>query len=182
MTSRLRDLRAIGVWPGGSHRPAGTPRPAHDAGHTHRVEHGHDVGHDHGHSHDHGHDVEHDHGHSHGHGHDHGHSHDGDAGFDNGHAPGANPLLDIGGDVGAVIVYLARQTRTGEIEARPPGRDDARFHTGVHPRELGGELVPVALFPQVTAGEYELLGDDGQPVARMIVTGGQVSEVDLRRR
>jgi hypothetical protein len=164
MTSRLRDLRGFGVWPGGSPRPAGTPRPAHDDGHAH----GHHTGHGHSHDHDHS--------------HDHGHTHDGDAGFDNGHAPGANPLLDIGGDVGAVIVYLARQTRTGEIEARQPGRDEARFHTGVHPRETGGELVPVALFPQVTAGEYELLGDDGQPVARMIVTGGQVSEVDLRRR
>jgi hypothetical protein len=174
MTSRLRDLRGLGVWPGGSPRPAGTPRPAHDAGHDHGYGQTHDHGHDHGHTHD--------HGHGHGHTHDHDHAHDGDAGFDNGHAPGANPLLDIGGDVGAVVVYLARQTRTGEIEARPPGRDDARFHTGVHPRELAGELVPVALFPQVTAGEYELLGDDGEPVARMIVTGGQVSEVDLRRR
>ncbi len=97
-------------------------------------------------------------------------------------APGANPVLDIGGDVGALLVYLDGVTPSGELEACPAGRPDARFHTGVHLRELGGGNVAVAVFPQVTDGSYQLLDDEDRPMAFVRVSGGQVAEVDLRTR
>jgi hypothetical protein len=97
-----------------------------------------------------------------------------------GFAPGASPLLDIGGDVGALVVYLAQPTPSGELEACPAGRPADRFHTGVHLRAVGRDAVPVAVFPEVADGAYELLDDDRSPMALVHVTGGQVSEVDLR--
>ncbi len=95
-------------------------------------------------------------------------------------APGAAPMLDIGGDVGAMIVYLDRIPPSGELMAHPPGRPDEHFHTGVHPRELGGRTVAVAIFPEAVEGTYDLLDPDGMPMARIEVTGGRVSELDLR--
>jgi hypothetical protein len=116
-------------------------------------------------------------------------------------APGDSPVLDIGGEVGALIVYLARQTATGELHACPTSdpvapaalvdtnsascaqafeSESASIHTGVHPREIDGTTTWVALFPEVTEGAYHLLDDDGAPMARVAVTGGHVQELDLR--
>ena len=104
-----------------------------------------------------------------------------EARIDAGSAQGRIPVLDIGGDVGAVLVYLDHSTPSGELQARPLGDPGGRFHTGVHPRELFGHQVYVALYPEVVAGVYELLDDDLAPFATVEVAGGAVSELDLRR-
>ncbi len=96
--------------------------------------------------------------------------------------PGANPVLDIGGDVGAMVVYLDGMTDTGELEACPVGRLDEHFHTGVHPRDMGGGTVMVAVFPAVVGGSYHILDHADVPVALVHVRGGEVAEVDLRDR
>lgn len=95
---------------------------------------------------------------------------------------GTIPLLDIGGDVGALVVYLAGDTPSGELEACPTGRPDERFHTGVHEVVSPAGRVPVAVFPEVPAGTYDLLDPEAVPLATVAVTGGRVSEVDLRPR
>lgn len=73
----------------------------------------------------------------------------------------------------------------GELEARPPGDDSQRFHTGVHLRSTGDRgQVLVAVFPEVREGAYELLDVKGAPDAKAIaevrVVGGEVCELDLR--
>ena len=93
---------------------------------------------------------------------------------------GVSPLLDIGDGVGAFVVYLAGPTHTGELEACPAGRPDEHFHTGVHPRRVGDRTIWAAVFPQVAQGSYQVLDDDGIPMALLQVTGGHVAEVDLR--
>lgn len=94
---------------------------------------------------------------------------------------GVSSLLDIGDEVGALVVYLPGDTPSGELEACPAGRPDEHFHTGVHPRPLGdGASLHVAVFPQVAQGSYQVLDDAGIPVALVQVTGGHVAEVDLR--
>jgi hypothetical protein len=98
------------------------------------------------------------------------------------HAPGATPVLDIGDDVGALVVYLPEDTPSGELEACPEGRPADHFHTGVHPRPIGGETVYTAVFPEVIDGSYQVLDDAGIPMALVRVTGGHVAELDLRRR
>ena len=94
--------------------------------------------------------------------------------------PGTSPLLDIGGDVGALVVYLAGDTPSGELEACPAGRPRERFHTGVHEIVAPSGTVPVAVFPEVRAGAYDVLGPDDLVLASVVVRGGQVSEVHLR--
>ena len=88
----------------------------------------------------------------------------------NGVAPGTSPVLDIGGDVGAMIVYLDG-TPSGEIVAIPPAVPRSTSHRGA-PAGQGGRTVHVALFPEVVAGGYDLLDPDGEPLARIGVTGG----------
>ena len=110
----------------------------------------------------------------------------------NHHRPGAHsaPVLDIGGDVGALVVYLAERPPTGEIEACPAGEPAARFHTGVHRRsipagprgrESGSDAWAwAAVFPEITEGRYELLDHGGVPMADVTVSGGSVHQLDLR--
>ncbi len=50
----------------------------------------------------------------------------------------ARVVLDIGGDQGAVVVYLHGVPRGGELEMRPAGDPAGRFHTGVHARSVAG--------------------------------------------
>jgi hypothetical protein len=95
-------------------------------------------------------------------------------------APGASPVLDIGGDVGALLVYLDGITPSGELEACPAGRPGERFHTGVHLRDLGCGRVAVAVYPQVHQGSYQILDEDLVPLALVDVDGGRVAELDLR--
>jgi hypothetical protein len=40
----------------------------------------------------------------------------------------------------------------------------------------------VAVFPEVVEGGYDLLDPDGEPMARISVTGGRVTELNLRKR
>lgn len=98
--------------------------------------------------------------------------------------PGISVVLDIGGEVGAMVVYLASEPPGAELEARPLSDDAARFHTGVHPRDTEAGPVLVAVFPEVRQGTYELLAEKGVPdtsvIAEVTVVGGEVTELDLR--
>ena len=95
-------------------------------------------------------------------------------------APGPNPVLDIGGEVGALVVYLADHTRTGELFACPSSDPDHQFHTGVHSRDIDGVATWVAIFPEIRQGTYCLLDDDGAPMASFAIRGGEVAQLDLR--
>jgi hypothetical protein len=92
----------------------------------------------------------------------------------------STPVLDIGGEVGALVVFLAAEPPTGELEACPVDDPAARFHTGVHHRAIDHGFAWTAVFPQVAQGSYHLLGDDGAPLANVSVAGGAVHQLDLR--
>jgi hypothetical protein len=100
--------------------------------------------------------------------------------------PHSSPVLDIGGEVGALVVYLAARPPSGELEACPVDRPAARFHTGVHRRSIGfgspGSVAMAwtAVFPEVAEGSYHLLDPDGSPMVRVSVAGGAVHQLDLR--
>ena len=83
-------------------------------------------------------------------------------------------MLDIGGEVGALVVYLAERPPTGEPEPARwvtrgpvPHRRPPPFHP--ERLDLDGGL------PEVTEGRYlQLLDDCGVPMADVTVTGGNV--------
>ncbi|GAB3652557.1 hypothetical protein GCM10027596_01840 [Nocardioides korecus] len=103
-------------------------------------------------------------------------------------------LLDIGGDVGALVVTTPVEMVGVEVEIRPVGatmhvvhdhghdHDHAHDHGGHHPhvavvaRPVGGTLVPSLVFPELVEGGYELYVKETDDVELTVrVTGGEVT-------
>jgi|SRR5579875_94100 len=88
-------------------------------------------------------------------------------------------VLEIGGDVGALIVYTGPGCDGRQLDLTPSGSPRSHhLHNVVRRRTTpAGEVVFAAVFPQVLQGRYDLWGDGDSPVAELVVTGGQVSVV-----
>ena len=105
--------------------------------------------------------------------HDHTHSHE-----DNSHAGQGAVLLDIGGDVGALVVTMPAAMLGEEVEVvtghEPPGHH--RPHVAVVPRPLAGGRVPSLVFPGLVEGSYALVPKGTDDVhLRVDVRGGEVT-------
>ena len=88
----------------------------------------------------------------------------------------AAPVLDIGGDVGALVVLL--DPGAAGTRAAPAGRRRrrARRPHRVWARHQGGGHVTAALFPSSPPGTYWVLDDHGDDVAAVTVTGGDAGD------
>lgn len=87
-------------------------------------------------------------------------------------------ILDIGDDVGALLLVTGPEYRGREIEVSPLGEPAARVHTAVRERRLGDRTVFAGLYPALPAGTYRIWADRGGLVDEVTIVGGQVSEVD----
>jgi hypothetical protein len=83
-------------------------------------------------------------------------------------------VLDIGGEVGAVLVNAGVELEGEEIELYDE-EGTYVMHTEVHAREVNGQQRYAGLFPVVQEGTYLLDTCDGSPRQRVTVTGGQVA-------
>ena len=99
---------------------------------------------------------------------------------DHHHAHGGAAVLDIGGDVGALVVLLDPGTEGTELHLRAAGEIGSTIHTGVWERHQGGGHVTAALFHELTAGTWFVLDTHGDDVTAVTVTGGALATVDLR--
>jgi hypothetical protein len=102
---------------------------------------------------------------------------------DHGRAGQGAVLLDIGDDVGALIVTMPPVLEGAEIEIRPVGSTDRgprhHPHVGVVARPGSGGVVPSAVFGELAAGSYELyVRPDGPVELLATVVGGQVTSVE----
>jgi hypothetical protein len=104
---------------------------------------------------------------------------------ENPHAGQGAVLLDIGGDVGALVVSMPASLVGTEVEIRPlrrsVGRDDAEHlpHVAVVDRPVGQGRQPSLVFAALEDGGYELF-EKGRPdsvALRVDVMGGEVSAV-----
>jgi hypothetical protein len=120
----------------------------------------------------------HSHAHSHSHVHDHDHSQE---------TPGENyaarrhpeaVVLDIGGDLGALILHTDAEMVGVEVEISATGQDDRRTHKDVLEREINGRPAYTAVFDKVRQGSYTLWVADGARSRAVLVTGGASSERD----
>ncbi len=89
-------------------------------------------------------------------------------------------MVDIGGDVGAAIVWTSLELQGTEIEIRrlPAAWDGS--HTAVRERQTGSGLRPAALFGSLPSGDYELRRRPPEPggvVVAVVVEGARVVEV-----
>jgi hypothetical protein len=104
-------------------------------------------------------------------------------------------LLDIGGEIGALVVTMPASMVGAEVEIRPlrgyagsaghghhhgHGEREHLAHVAVVSRPVAGGEVPSLVFPGLLDGGYELFGK-GQPddvVLRVDVVGGEVAVTD----
>jgi hypothetical protein len=88
-------------------------------------------------------------------------------------------VLDIGGDVGALVVHATGGLDGAEIELARRGESQAFVHTEVRERRLPEGTVYAGVFPAVAVGEYTLLGLHGGPDHDVTISSGSVTEVTL---
>jgi len=97
---------------------------------------------------------------------------------DHSHAGQGPVLLDIGGDVGALVLDLPASLEGVEIEIRPVGVvAPARLeHVGVVGRPADGKTLYTAVFGQLPEGCYELYQrPDGPVTVQVEIDGGKVA-------
>lgn len=89
-------------------------------------------------------------------------------------------VLDIGGDIGALIIYASAALHGQEIEVSPQGDDIHRTHTAVLERRVNGRSIFAALFLALPAGDYRIWSDDPNLPHTTTIVGGEVAQVDWR--
>jgi hypothetical protein len=104
--------------------------------------------------------------------HSHPHSHE------NPHAGQGAVLLDIGGDIGALVVTMPESMLGEEVEVvtafDPPAHH--RPHVAVVPRPGPSGTVPSLVFPELVEGSYALVPKGTDDVRlRVDVRGGEVT-------
>jgi hypothetical protein len=91
-------------------------------------------------------------------------------------------VLDIGEDIGALVVHTDSSMVGVEIEISAAGRDHERSHKDVLEREIQGAPAYTAVFDKVHEGSYTLWVDDVASQRDVVVTGGVVAELDWSGR
>lgn len=86
-------------------------------------------------------------------------------------------VLDVGGDVGALVVTTGEGWVGAEIELSPVGAEHGRLHVAVRERRGTGRSRFAAVFPALDAGDYVVWGRSERPVATVTVVGGQVAQL-----
>ena len=88
-------------------------------------------------------------------------------------------VLDIGQDVGALIIYTGKELLGEEIEVSIKGNDAKRIHTAIHERKVNGRSIFAGLFLALPVGEYIIWV---HPSCEVTIAGGHVAEVNWRDR
>ncbi|HET9730723.1 MAG TPA: phospholipase [Acidimicrobiia bacterium] len=102
--------------------------------------------------------------HAHAHHHDYGPSYEGTV------------VLDIGGDVGALVVHMPSSLLGHEIELVRSGDEVPFVHTAVRERHLPGATTAAAVFVNVPAGDFAVVGVHGRASFPVTIVGGRVTE------
>ena len=86
-------------------------------------------------------------------------------------------VMEVGGDVGALVVYTPDVLAGHEIELALRGEQHQFVHTEVRERRLPDGTIYAGVFPAVPAGEYTLLSIHALPALDVNVEGGRVAEL-----
>jgi hypothetical protein len=89
-------------------------------------------------------------------------------------------VLEIGGDVGALVVYADAAVHGAEIEISPAGADTDRSHKEVLHRPVAGRPTYAAVFDRIPGGSYTLWMHDAAVARDVTVAGGRITELDWR--
>jgi len=85
-------------------------------------------------------------------------------------------VLELGADVGALILYTPADLDGAEIEI---SRDDEpgahRTHSAVRQRPVASGTAYAAVYSGLAAGPYTIWRDEHTPAATVTITGGQIT-------
>jgi hypothetical protein len=85
-------------------------------------------------------------------------------------------VLELGADVGALVLYTPAELDGREIEI---SRDDVpegrRTHSQVRPRHMATGSKYAAVYPELAAGTYTIWADAYRQVGQVLITGGRVT-------
>ncbi|MGH3493172.1 MAG: hypothetical protein ACRDRL_23380 [Sciscionella sp.] len=96
------------------------------------------------------------------------------------HASQSAVMLDIGGDIGALVLYTDAADDDAEIEISPGIDPQApRTHNQVHPRRSRAGTLYCAVYPSLTAGRYTLWRDAVTAEVTLTIRGGEITEHTL---
>jgi hypothetical protein len=87
-------------------------------------------------------------------------------------------VLDIGDDIGALVLYADEACLGLEIDLSPAGQPRSHHtHTLIRRRRAVGREFIAGVYPELKAGTYTVWSRSGQPLTEVVVKGGEVSEV-----
>lgn len=92
---------------------------------------------------------------------------------------GGSAVLDIGDDIGALIIYTRAVLHGAEIEVSPKENRTLRVHSAVLERAVAGRTIYAALFLALPADDY-VVWCTADMANEVRVAGGQVAELDWR--
>src|ERR1022692_1752608 len=96
------------------------------------------------------------------------------------HVPGpsgsGSVVLNVGRDIGALVLHTPADLDGREIEISPDGVPAARrTHSQVRERRAGGNVQYAAVYPGLTAGDYIIWRDGTTPLGVVTINGGHVT-------
>ena len=91
-----------------------------------------------------------------------------------------NVVLEIGGELGALVLYTDSSLVHDEIEISPATDDAHRSHKDVLERRVDGRPVYTAVFDRLESGAYTLWHRDVPRTRDVAIAGGSVAELDWR--
>jgi hypothetical protein len=84
-------------------------------------------------------------------------------------------VLDIGGDVGALVLRCSSDLDGAEFDLHPDDPTQPNTHSAVRERRLPSGSSYAAVYPALRSGTYSIVGT----AQRVSIDGGRVTEVDL---
>lgn len=85
-------------------------------------------------------------------------------------------MLNIGADIGAIVIYTPGSWHGHEIEVSPVDDLARRTHAAVRARYVSGGVVWSVVIDSLPAGRYVVWRDAVTPQGEVDVTGGSVAE------
>ena len=85
-------------------------------------------------------------------------------------------IMELGAEVGALILYTPAELDGAEIEISRHGDPAARrTHSQVRQRPVANVTKYAAVYSSLTAGDYTIWRDADRPAATVTVAGGQIT-------
>ena len=85
-------------------------------------------------------------------------------------------VLELGADVGALVLYTPSELDGREIEISRDSEPRARrTHSQVRPRHMAALTKYAAVYPELSAGTYTIWADASRRAGSVVIAGGRVT-------